>query len=633
MKYYHSDLNTEDVYLYHEGKNYKSYEFLGAHKILNNEEEFTRFAVWAPNAREVFLMGDFNGWHDHDLPLKRINGSGIWAIYVRDVKEYDAYKFRIISWDGKSIEKADPYAFHAETRPNTASKIYNIDGYSWSDKSWMRKRKKKDHYHSPMSIYELHLGSWMRHPDGNYYTYRDLADRLPAYVKEMGYTHVEFLPITEFPFDGSWGYQVTGYFAATSRFGTPKDLMYLIDILHQSNIGVILDWVPVHFNKDDHGLREFDGTCLYEKNNPYAASAEGWGTLLFDLYKPEVRNFLISSALFWLEKFHFDGIRVDAVAAMLYLNFGGKHLYNEDGSTHNREAIEFIKEFNSVVHLFHSDCITIAEESSDWPGITESVDKDGLGFDFKWNMGWMNDTLRYIEIDPINRKNHHNLLTFSLVYAFNERYVLPFSHDEVVHLKKSMIEKIPGDYHMKFSGLKGLYGYMYAHPGKKLLFMGSDIGSFNEWNENVELPWSVLAYEKHQGLKRFVSDLNRLYTKYSEFYELDTSYDGFNWVDVQNSEESVLIFERINKKDERIICIFNFTPTYRAKYRIGVLEKGIYKVLMNSEHRWYGGLVARNTPYYTVNHYAHNRKQAIEVDIPGYSAMFIKLSTKFKGEL
>ncbi len=630
MKYYYSDQNDKDVYLFHEGKNYKSYEFLGAHKICNNGEEYMRFAVWAPNAKAVFLIGDFNSWNKEDLPMKRINGSGIWGIYVSDVKEYDAYKFRIISWDDREVIKADPYAFHAETRPNTASKIYDIDGFEWSDKRWMNKRKKVDHFHTPMSIYEMHLGSWMRHPDGSYYSYIELAERLPEYVKEMGYTHVEFLPITEFPYDGSWGYQVTGYFAATSRFGTPKDLMHLIDALHKKNIGVLMDWVPVHFTKDDHGLREFDGSCLYEKNNPYAASAEGWGTLLFDFYKPEVRNFLISSALFWLDKFHFDGIRVDAVAAMLYLNFGGKNLCNEYGGTENHEAVEFIKELNSVVHLFFSDVMMIAEESSDWEGITAPVSEGGLGFDYKWNMGWMNDTLRYIATDPINRKYHHDLMTFSMMYAFNENYILPFSHDEVVHLKKSMINKIPGDYHMKFAGLKGLYGYMFAHPGKKLLFMGSDIGNFDEWNENVELPWSVLAYEKHQGLKRFVSDLNKLYTKNSEFYELDTSYDGFNWVDVENSEESIFIFERINKKDERIICIFNFTPVYRPGYKVGVLEKGIYKVLLNSEHRWYGGLVNRNTPYYTKEEYAHNRKYSIHVDIPGYSAIFIKLSTRKK---
>ncbi len=627
-RYFYSDENKDDVYLYHEGKNYKAYEFLGAHKLNINEGEYTRFAVWAPNAREVFLTGDFNSWHNHDLPMQRINGSGIWGIYVKDVDELDAYKYRIISWDGRELYKADPYAFHAETRPFTASKVYDIEGYEWSDKAWLRKRAKKDHFHSPMSIYELHLGSWMRHPDGRYYTYQELAVRLPEYIKEMGYTHVEFMPVTEFPYDGSWGYQVTGYFAATSRFGTPKDLMHLVDTLHRHNIGVIVDWVPVHFTKDDHGLREFDGSCLYEKNNLYAASADGWGTLYFDFYKPEVRNFLISSANFWLEKFHFDGIRVDAVAAMLYLNFDGKDLYNQYGGRENLEAVEFIKELNSVVHLFHNDCIMIAEESSDWPNITGKVEDGGLGFDFKWNMGWMNDTLRYIALDPIYRKYHHDWLTFSLVYAFNERYILPFSHDEVVHLKKSMIDKIPGDYHMKFAGIKGLYGYMYAHPGKKLLFMGSDIGEFDEWDEDRELYWEVLKYDKHQGLHRFMKDLNKIYKNYSEFYQLDTSYDGFNWLDVDNSEESILIFERINKKDERVICIFNFTPQYRPKYKVGVLNKGIYKVILNSEHRWYGGLVARNTPYYTKDEYAHNRPQSIEVNIPGYSAIFIKLSSK-----
>ena len=626
--YYHSDEHSMDVHLYHEGKNYKSYEFLGAHKVVRDGIEYTRFAVWAPNAKYVNLVGEFNYWDDYSMPLERITGSGIWAIYVKNVREYDAYKYRLVSYDDRIIYKADPYAFHAENRPQTNSKVYDIEGYEWKDKRWMNKRLDKDHKHNPMSIYELHLGSWFRHPDNCYYSYREIAERLPAYIKEMGYTHVEFMPITEYPYDGSWGYQVTGYFAATSRFGTPKDLMYLIDVLHQNNIGVILDWVPVHFTKDDHGLREFDGTCLYEKNNPYAANAEGWGTLYFDYYKPEVRNFLISSALFWLDKFHFDGIRLDALAALLYLNFDGKELYNQYGGRENLEGVEFIKELNSVVHTFHKDAIMIAEESTDWEGITHKVEDGGLGFDFKWNMGWMNDTLKYFETDPIYRKEKHGLLTFSLMYAFKENYILPFSHDEVVHLKKAMINKIPGDYDMKFEGIKGLYGYMYAHPGKKLMFMGNDIGSFDEWNEDYELPWSVLAYDKHRQLQAFVRDLNHMYKKENVFYDLDTSYDGFEWLDVENKDESILIFERINKKDERIICIFNFTPVYRPNYWVGVRHKGIYRTLLNSNHRKYGGHVERNKPYYSKEGYAHGREHHIKVDIPGYSAIFIKLSTK-----
>lgn len=627
-RYFHSDEGHEDVYLYHEGKNYKSYEFLGSHKVEIDGVDYTRFAVWAPNAKSVFVMGDFNNWDRWNTPLKRITGSGIWSVYVKGFNIYDAYKYQIVSWDDRHIEKADPYAFHAETRPHTASKIYDLSSYKWNDKRWLNKRKKTDKFHTPMAIYELHLGSWMRHPDNRFYTYLELAERLPSYVKEMGFTHVEFLPLTEHPFDGSWGYQVTGYFAATSRFGTPHDLMALIDALHQADIGVILDWVPVHFTKDAHGLREFDGTNLYEKNDLYAAEAPGWGTLYFDFYKPEVRNFLISSALFWFDKFHIDGIRVDAVAAMLYLTFGGKELYNKYGAEDNPEAVEFIKELNSVVHLFHEDVIMIAEESTDWEGITAPIEEGGLGFDFKWNMGWMNDTLKYFEMDPLYRKHHHDLLTFSLMYAFNEKFILPFSHDEVVHLKKSMINKIPGDYDLKFAGLRGLYGYMYAHPGKKLLFMGSEIATFEEWNEDKELAWSVLNYDRHNQMQRFVKDLNKLYTSESAFSELDTSYDGFEWVDVNNSEESVVIFERINKAGERIICVFNHTPHWRHNYRVGVLDKGIYRVLLNSEHRWYGGQVQRNTPLYTYDEYAHNREQSLKLDIPGYSAIFIKLSTK-----
>lgn len=628
--YYHSDDTSTDVYLYHEGKNYKSYEFLGAHRVAKDGKEYVRFAVWAPNAKYVNLVGDFNFWDDYNLPLERVTNSGVWAIYVKNVREYDSYKFRIVSWDDKIIYKADPYAFHAETRPNTASKVYEIDGYDWKDKKWMKQRANKDHFHNAMSIYELHMGSWFRHPDNSYYSYNEVAERLPSYLKEMGYTHVEFLPLTEHPYDGSWGYQVTGYFAATSRFGTPKDLMHLVDTLHQNGIGVFLDWVPVHFTKDDHGLREFDGSCLYEKNNAYAASAEGWGTLYFDYYKPEVRNFLISSALFWLDKFHFDGIRVDAVAAMLYLNFNGKHLYNEYGGVDNHEGVEFVKELNSVVHTFHNDAIMIAEESTDWPNITGKIEEGGLGFDFKWNMGWMNDTLKYFEMDPIFRKDHHDLLTFSLVYAFNERYILPFSHDEVVHLKKSMVNKIPGDYDMKFDGIRGLYAYMYAHPGKKLMFMGNDIGTFDEWNEDWELPWSVLSYEKHRQLQRFVSDLNHLYKKENVFYELDTSYDGFEWVEHENSNESMIVFERINKNGDSVLCAFNFTPVYRANYRVGVRDKGIYRTLLNTAHRNYGGHVQRNKPLYTKEVYSHGRKHSVMIDVPGYSAVFIKLSTKKK---
>lgn len=628
--YYYSDDTSKDVYLFHEGKNYKSYEFLGAHRVVKDGQEYVRFAVWAPNAKYVNVVGDFNFWDDYNLPLQRVTNSGVWAIYVKNVREYDAYKYRIVSWDDRIIYKADPYAFHAETRPKTSSKVYEIDGYNWNDKKWMKQRATKDHFHNPMSIYELHLGSWFRHPDNSYYSYLEVAERLPGYLKEMGYTHVEFLPLTEYPYDGSWGYQVTGYFAATSRFGTPKDLMHLVDTLHQNGIAVLIDWVPVHFTKDDHGLREFDGSCLYEKNNPYAASADGWGTLYFDYYKPEVRNFLISSALFWLDKFHFDGIRVDAVAAMLYLNFNGKHLYNEYGGVDNHEGVEFVKELNSVVHTFHSDTIMIAEESTDWPNITGPIEEGGLGFDFKWNMGWMNDTLKYFEMDPIYRKDHHDLLTFSLVYAFNEKYILPFSHDEVVHLKKSMINKIPGDYDLKFDGIRGLYAYMYAHPGKKLMFMGNDIGTFDEWNEDWELPWSVLSYEKHRQLQKFVSDLNHLYKKENVFYELDTSYDGFEWVEHENTNESMIIFERINKKGETILCAFNFTPVYRANYRIGVRDKGIYRTLLNTAHKNYGGHVQRNKPLHTKDVYAHGRKNSVLVDIPGYSAIFIKLSTKKK---
>lgn len=624
--FYRTDLD-ESVYLYNEGKNYESYEFLGAHKIKIERKNLTSFCVWAPNAREVYLVGDFNSWDEVNIPLKNINGSGIWNVCIENAREFDTYKYRIVTHQNWVLYKADPYAFHSETRPKTASKIYDLNGYKWKDKKYIKELDKKDHIHEPMSIYELHAGSWMRHPDGRYYSYKELEERLPDYVKRLGFTHVEFMPLTEHPFDGSWGYQVTGYFAATSRFGTPEDLMSLIDKFHSYGIRVILDWVPVHFTKDAHGLIEFDGTYLYEKTDPYAASADGWGTLYFDYGKQQVKNFLISSALFWLKKYHIDGIRVDAVAAMLYLNYGGKNLYNMYGGYENLEAIDFLKELNYVVHQYFPKVMMIAEESTAWPNMTLPVEKGGLGFDFKWNMGWMNDTLKYMEMDPLYRKYHQDKLTFSITYCFSENYILPFSHDEVVHLKGSMLNKMQGDYDTKFKSLRALYAYQYAHPGKKLMFMGSEIGTFEEWNEDKELSWSVLNYDNHIHLQNFVRDLNHIYASERAFSDFDDSYDGYEWVEHQNHDESVIIFERIGKND-KIMCIFNFTPVYRPKYRIGVENKGIYKILLNSSHKKYGGEIPRNTPLYTEEIPYHGREYSVGVDLPPYAAIFVKLSHK-----
>ena len=624
-KYFYHGKNETDVYLFHEGNNNNLYKFLGSHIYTDDIGTYTRFLVWAPNAKNVNLVGDFNNWNDYSLPLRKLQDGEIWEICIRNVKIFDSYKYRIVTQDSDVLYKADPFAFHSELRPKTASKVYDIEGYKWNDKKWLKKREKTDKFNSPMSIYEINLSSWRKHGE-NYLSYVQLSDELVAYLKEMNYTHVEFMPLMEHPFDGSWGYQLTGFFAATSRFGCPKDLMYLIDKLHQNDIGVIMDWVPAHFCKDDFGLRKFDGSNLFEKTDQYLADNDQWGTLNFDFSKKEVVNFLISSALFWFKYYHLDGLRVDAVAYMIYLNFSGKDIRNEDGGYENKEAIEFIKKLNYTIKQEFPSVFVIAEESTAWPNVTKPVEENGLGFDFKWNMGWMNDIIKYMKMDPLFRKDHHNLLTFSIMYAFNENYILPFSHDEVVHMKNSMIGKMPGTYDQKFDQIRLLYSFMFAHPGKKLLFMGNDIGQFDEWNEYKEITWEVLEYEKHQKLKYFMKDLNKFYLNNDEFYDLDTSYFGFQWEDVNNANESLIIFERINSKNEKIICIFNFTPVRRKKYPVGVDEYALYSVVLNSSMKKYGGSLLRNKPYYSKNKEHNDRKFSITVDIEPFSAMFIKLN-------
>ena len=624
-KYFYHGKNETDVYLFHEGNNNNLYKFLGSHIYTDDIGTYTRFLVWAPNAKNVNLVGDFNNWNDYSLPLRKLQDGEIWEICIRNVKIFDSYKYRIVTQDSDVLYKADPFAFHSELRPKTASKVYDIEGYKWNDKKWLKKRERTDKFNSPMSIYEINLSSWRKHGE-NYLSYVQLSDELVAYLKEMNYTHVEFMPLMEHPFDGSWGYQLTGFFAATSRFGCPKDLMYLIDKLHQNDIGVIMDWVPAHFCKDDFGLRKFDGSNLFEKTDQYLADNDQWGTLNFDFSKKEVVNFLISSALFWFKYYHLDGLRVDAVAYMIYLNFSGKDIRNENGGYENKEAIEFIKKLNNTIKHEFPSVFVIAEESTAWPNVTKPVKENGLGFDFKWNMGWMNDIIKYMKMDPLFRKDHHNLLTFSIMYAFNENYILPFSHDEVVHMKNSMIGKMPGTYDQKFDQIRLLYSFMFAHPGKKLLFMGNDIGQFDEWNEYKEITWEVLEYEKHQKLKYFMKDLNKFYLNNDEFYDLDTSYSGFQWEDVNNTNESLIIFERINSKNEKIICIFNFTPVRRKKYPVGVDEYALYSVVLNSSMKKYGGSLLRNKPYYSKNKEHNDRKFSITVDIEPFSAMFIKLN-------
>lgn len=624
LKYTYIETGEMDAYLFHEGTYYKSYEFLGAHPVEIDGRDYVRFVVWAPRAREVYIIGDFNDWHETNLPLRRIGESGLWNICLEGVEEFDCYKYRIIAPDGEVRIKADPYAFHAEERPKTASKYYDIKGYRWNDRRWMETRTKD--YDRPMSIYEVNLMSWRKKEGDIQYSYRELARDLVNYVKKMGFTHIELMPITEHPFDGSWGYQTTGYFAPTSRFGTPKDFMYFIDQCHKKGIGVILDWVPLHFCKDDFGLARFDGTYCFESLDRAKAENEQWGTLNFDFSKPEVVSFLISSALYWLDYYHIDGIRVDAVAYMLYYDFLGKDIKNKYGGRENLEAIEFLKTLNTTIGQEYPEVMVIAEESTTWPKISYPIEEGGLGFHYKWNMGWMNDTLEYMETDPFFRKGNHHALTFSMVYAFSERFILPLSHDEVVHGKKSLLDKMPGSYEEKFANLRLLYLYMFAHPGKKLLFMGGEFGQFIEWDEWKELDWFLLDYEMHQKLHNYFRELNMLYQKEDTLFSLDTSYDGFKWIEHTNHEESIIAFERINKKGEKLIAAFNFTPVERKKYPLGVDKPGVYRTIINSDSRRFGGKTARVRSYKAIKEPIHGRDYQIRVDLPPLGGLYLKIN-------
>lgn len=624
LKYTYIETGEMDAYLFHEGTYYKSYEFLGAHPVEIDGRDYVRFVVWAPRAREVYIIGDFNDWHETNLPLRRIGESGLWNICLEGVEEFDCYKYRIIAPDGEVRIKADPYAFHAEERPKTASKYYDIKGYRWNDRRWMETRTKD--YDRPMSIYEVNLMSWRKKEGDIQYSYRELARDLVNYVKKMGFTHIELMPITEHPFDGSWGYQTTGYFAPTSRFGTPKDFMYFIDQCHKKGIGVILDWVPLHFCKDDFGLERFDGTYCFESLDRTKAENEQWGTLNFDFSKPEVVSFLISSALYWLDYYHIDGIRVDAVAYMLYYDFLGKDIKNKYGGRENLEAIEFLKTLNTIIGQEYLEVMVIAEESTTWPKISYPIEEGGLGFHYKWNMGWMNDTLEYMETDPFFRKGNHHALTFSMVYAFSERFILPLSHDEVVHGKKSLLDKMPGSYEEKFANLRLLYLYMFAHPGKKLLFMGGEFGQFIEWDEWKELDWFLLDYEMHQKLHNYFRELNMLYQKEDTLFSLDTSYDGFKWIEHTNHEESIIAFERINKKGEKLIAAFNFTPVERKKYPLGVDKPGVYRTIINSDSRRFGGKTARVRSYKAIKEPIHGRDYQIRVDLPPLGGLYLKIN-------
>ncbi|WP_288527252.1 1,4-alpha-glucan branching protein GlgB [uncultured Eubacterium sp.] len=612
------------VYLFHDGTNYKAYEFFGNHRI---DESKVAFRVWAPNAQGVSVVGDFNSWDENANKCVAIS-PGIWEAIVDNVNVYDCYKYAIKTCTGTTLLKADPYAVHQETRPGTGSKVYELADYKWKDSKWQLDKSRQNILEKPVNIYEVHMGSWKMHDDGNFLTYRELAEQLVPYVKDIGYTHIEMLPIMEYPFDGSWGYQVTGYFAATSRYGLPEDLKYFVDTCHKEGIGVILDWVPAHFPKDAFGLYEFDGTCCYEYSDMKKGEHKEWGTRVFDYAKKEVKSFLISSANYWIEEFHFDGLRVDAVASMLYLDYcrkDGEWTPNKNGGRENLEAVDFFRQLNSTILTNHPGSMMIAEESTAWPMITMPPSEGGLGFNFKWNMGWMNDMLRYTSLDPLFRKGNHNCITFSFFYAFSENFVLPVSHDEVVHGKASLLNKMPGDYDMKFDGLRLFLAYMMAHPGKKLLFMGSEFGQFIEWNYKQGLDWLLLDYDKHRQTLEFSRELNKFYKEHSELWEIDYSWDGFQWISSEDNCNSVIAFRRMNKKGEELIAVFNWTPNSFDSYRIGVPKNGTYKVVFDTSLEKFGGDKHRMSgSYKSKKGSIHGYEQYIDLKLHGLSAIFLK---------
>ena len=616
-----------DQYLFGQGNHYDIFRKLGAHLTEHEGQKGVHFAVWAPHAVTVHVIGEFNGWNETSHPMSRLDPLGIWEVFVPGVQLGCLYKYLIEAQDHSLLYKADPYATEAERRPGTASKVSDISDFRWSDKDWMEKRKKKDPKEEPMAIYEVHPGSWKKHPHGpdedGYYNYRELAHELADYVLEMGYTHVELMGIAEHPFDGSWGYQVTGYYAPTSRHGSPKDFMYLINYLHQKKIGVVLDWVPAHFPKDAHGLADFDGQPLYEYPDPRKGEHPDWGTKVFNYEMNEVKNFLIANALYWVEEFHVDGLRVDAVASMLYLDYGresGQWIPNKFGGNKNLEAIEFFKHLNSVLLGRNPGVVTIAEESTAWPMVTGRPEDDGLGFSFKWNMGWMNDFLEYMKLDPYFRKGAHNLMTFAMTYAYSENYILVLSHDEVVHLKRSMINKMPGEYEEKFANLKAAYAFMLGHPGKKLLFMGQEFAQLQEWSEARELDWYLLEQDQHRELQAFVKALLHLYQKHPALYELDTHPEGFQWINANDGYRSIFSFMRFDKaRKKNLLFVCNFTPVERPDYRVGVPKKKQYKLVLDSDAAEFGGSgVEKPTVYKAEAGECDGQPYSIAYPLPGY---------------
>ena len=622
-------LSEFDLHLFAEGKHWHIYRMLGAHLLSVNGIQGVLFATWAPSAERVSIIGDFNRWDGRRHPMRSRGSSGVWELFIPGLDPGCLYKFEIRNQNtGKVVQKIDPYAQQFENRPKTASIVTTEKSYAWQDQAWMEKRLKLDWLHQPISIYEVHLGSWQLDDEGHFLNYREIAHRLTEYVQQTGFTHIELLPITEHPLDASWGYQTTGYFAPTSRFGNAQDFHYFVDYLHQHNIGILLDWVPAHFPKDEHGLAQFDGSALYEHEDPRKGEHRDWGTLIYNYGRNEVRNFLLASALFWLEEFHLDGLRVDAVASMLYLDYSRNAddwVPNIHGGNENIEAIHFFRELNAVTHAEHPGTMIIAEESTSWPQVTRPTDLGGLGFSMKWNMGWMHDTLNYLAKDPVHRHFHHNQLTFGLLYLFSENFVLPFSHDEVVHGKSSMLNKMPGDEWQRFANLRLLYTYMFTYPGKKLLFMGCEFAQGDEWNHDTALQWYLLQFPLHQGVKTLVGDLNRLYQQQPALNQFDFEPQGFAWIDCNDTDQSILSYSR-HSEHETLVVVLNFTPVPRENYRIGVAEAGVYQEILNSDSEYYAGSNLSNGVHISSQEISWmNHPHSLNLTLPPLAGIVLKI--------
>ena len=619
--------------VFHSGDSVRAYDFLGAHLVNRNDKNGVVFRVWAPTARSVSVAGDFNNWNNEANYMYNI-GYGVWEVFVEGVKQFCTYKYCIESEYGDRLMKADPYAFHAQTRPGQASVVYDIESYSWNDSEWFNKRKENNISSSPMNIYEIHAGSWRKYPDGNFFNYQKLADELIPYLKEMHYTHVQLMPIMEYPYDGSWGFQTTGYYAPTSRYGTPSDFMAFVDKLHGEGIGVILDWVPSNFPTDDFGLARFDGSPLYESNDPKTSKRDSWGTCLFNYARFEVTSFLVSCAMFWLDKYHIDGLRIGALSSMLYLDYGkteGEWEPNKFGGKENLDAVDFVKRLNTAVHMYHPDVMMFAEENTSWPKLTHKIEDGGLGFDFKWNMGWMNDMLHYMSLNSMWRPFNHDSLTFSFYYAFSEKFLLPISHDEVSHGKGSLIKQMPGKYDEQFAGVRAFITYMYAHPGKKLVFMGTEIGQFDEWNHEEAIQWDLLEFEKHKKLRTFFKELNKFYLDCKPLYELDTVWKGFDWIHHDDYTNSVIAFKRTDKNGDEIVSVCNFQPIRRDEYCIGVPKYGLYDEVFNSDEERFGGSgVVNGNNIKTEVMKIHGFDQGLSLTLPPLSVIYLRCAKELE---